>query len=146
HDLQHQEPDGVRRGNHELLRQPARLDRLQRHRLSRPRLVDLDELQPGHSAQDDSRGQEIHSLFLRRLEMMKPAMLILALFSTAAHADYSLICGEGRAKGAEKAEVALVQDNETLEMKFFVAGKALAKEEFVAKGATENKWYVTEFA
>jgi hypothetical protein len=69
----------------------------------------------------------------------------LLLTATPAFANYSLVCGAGREKGADHAEIALVQDPELLTMKFFLAGKELAKERFEARGGPTGVWYVTVF-
>ena len=81
---------------------------------------------------------------------MKKMLLSVSLIcgmtaASAALADYSLVCGKGREHGPEKAELALVQNNETLEMRLYVDGKELAKGSFIANGAPENKWNVTVF-
>lgn len=80
------------------------------------------------------------------MKMLSFALLIFALSPVPAFADYSLVCGKVHDKGPEKSEVALVQNPETLDMKFFLNGKELPKERFIATGAPENKWYVTVYS
>ncbi len=71
--------------------------------------------------------------------------LLSLFFAPLAHADYAFLCGEGREGGAEKAEIALVQDPETLDMKFYLKGKALDPENFSDKSGINFRWYVTVY-
>lgn len=73
------------------------------------------------------------------------AILILSFSAKPALAQYSLICGQVRDQGPEKAELALVQDLETLDYVFYVDGKALKRSEYEVHGAPENRWYVSVF-
>ena len=73
------------------------------------------------------------------------ALLILTLSATPAFADYSFVCGKVRDKGPEKSEVAMVQDPESLNMKFYLNGKELPKDRFHETGAPDGSWNVSVF-
>lgn len=63
------------------------------------------------------------------------------LLAPTAAADFRIVCGAGRSKGPEQAEVAFL--NETGQpMKIYVDGKRVPEERFGIKGLEGGRWLV----
>jgi hypothetical protein len=71
-------------------------------------------------------------------------LLLALLLPFSAHAEYAFLCGDHRDAGAAKAELALVQDPESLAMKLSRKGKEVSKDLYETK-AGAGLWYVTVF-
>jgi len=67
---------------------------------------------------------------------------VLAFSASAAKADFSFSCGEGREKGAVQAEIGFVDSLDSV-MKLYLKGVEIADEKLAFKATEENSWIVT---
>jgi|GEM_PF-5762239 len=78
---------------------------------------------------------------MKKMNLLCLLSLFLA-FTPAARAEFSFACGEGREKGAERAEIGFV-DSLDSSMKLFLAGAEQPDEKLGIKANENNTWMIT---
>lgn len=81
------------------------------------------------------------------MHMKKLTLLtsLIALFAgTAAHAEFSVVCGKDKERGPEHADLAILDSLEST-IKFYMKGKKLGENDFGIQAAA-GEWLVTVYS